>query len=229
MKSFFCIFICIFMVAPSSFGKSKKKKSKRKRPKAKWGAVMSAGIPHPIDVGGGVIRPKGNSQFLTFGTYLLNLGSRGRIKNMKANLNHLEFKYRMEPAREHPIYWEVALGYQEIKIAGSQSIDLQNGDSKVSVPTSANINIMTLYSAIHLGMIYYQKNGFHSGFGFGYQVPFHSDADVNSSITGDDLIDESIRATAAYQDLESELEKLGRKAGKFGLPYIQLFEVGYRF
>lgn len=230
MRAFTLCLIFSFLLIPESHGKNRKKRKAKPRPiKPRWTAVVSTGIPHPVDVGIGLIQPKGNSQILTLGTYQLNLGSRGRVKNMRANINHLEYKYRMEPLRGHSIFWEAALGYQEINIAGTQTIDLESDGAKISVPTSARIDIRSLYTAVHGGMVFYRKQGFYTGFSFGYQIPFYSWADVDSSITGDEIIDAALKSTAAYQELEGELETLGRRAGKFGLPYIQILELGYHF
>ena len=99
----------------------------------------------------------------------------------------------------------------------------------MSVPVNAGIDIKSLYGAAHFGMIFYRRGGFYHGWGFGYQIPVYSKADISSSFTGDSFIDGAIRSTGSYQEVESELERLGEKAGKLGLPYLQLLEIGYLF
>ncbi|SMF03255.1 hypothetical protein [Pseudobacteriovorax antillogorgiicola] len=231
MKTTVLIASLALLLTSTAEARKKRKRSGKRKPKisAKWSPIISTGVPHPVDIGVGKIKPKGVSHLLTLGTFDANLGGKGKVKNLKADLNHLEYKFRHEPFWEHPVYWEIGFGYQQILISGEQEIDLSNEGTKVPVPIDAAIDIKSLYTAIHFGMVFYRRGGFYNGFGFGYQIPFYSQADIDASFTGDGVIDDAIRSTSSYQEVENDLEELGVKAGKYGLPYLQIIELGYRF
>ncbi len=208
---------------------SKTKKNRTKRTKSRWAALTSVSFPYPYQIGFGKVRRKGVSHFIEMGTFDFNIGSRGRVRNLKGNLAHIEYKNRFVPFKKHPFYCEYGGGIQKFDITGERTVTLTSEGVSYPIDVQADLNIYSIYLNPKVGFTWYHRQGWFTGFGFGYNIPIYSQAGFSGTFTEDKFINQALVQTEGYSSFKSEIERLGTKAGKLGLPYLQILEIGYLF
>jgi hypothetical protein len=205
-------------------------KRQQRRQQYHWGSFVGFGVPHPLDFGVSLTQVKNVSHMVSGGFFSLPLPS-GKFDQLQANMFHLEYKYRSIPWKRHPFYWGIGAGIQQLEIIGRRPVGFEHQESgtKIDIEIDAAMQVLSAYYTPHLGFVWYQRSGFHAGFSFGYVIPFYSDAAMDTQITNDSFVDDSVQSTENYQALKEDVETLGRKAGRQGLPFVQLIEMGYLF
>ena len=196
----------------------------------KWGSTVAIGLPHPVDAGVSWTKPRGDSHSLTAGYVSFPLPS-GKFKSLTADMQHLEYRYRSLPWIDQPVFWGIGLGVQKLNFSGTRPVNLTHEASgtNLEVDVDASMDVLSFYYTPHVGLVWYKRNGFHSGLSFGYLIPATANASLDARFSDDRFLDQSIKSTAAYQNLASDVEGLGRRAGKIGLPFLNLIELGYLF
>lgn len=226
-KFMILIFLILSFFSLEIFAKAKRER--KDNYKSKWAALTSVSFPYPYQVGVGKVSRKGDSDLLGFGSLGFKLPSRGRAKNLKGNIAHLEYKHRSIPFKGHPFYYEWGGGVQSFSITGERTVNLSSDDLSYPIDVRADLKIYSVYLNPKLGFTWFHKGGLFTGFSFGYNLPVYSQASFQGTFIEDDYINQAVTDTESYAGLKSDIEFLGTKAGKLGLPYLQLFELGYIF
>ncbi|WP_141735691.1 hypothetical protein [Oligoflexus tunisiensis] len=202
-------------------------KARRLRPG--WAAVTEISIPHPIDIGFGYIRPKGDSHMGSFGLFEKNIAPGRGVRDIKLRMQHLEYRFRSEPSERHPLYWQVAGGYQEIQIDGTRSVTLTQDQVNFTTDIQGSLLIRSLYWTPKVGITKHFKSGLTLSWGFGYMIPALVTSDFTSRVPEDPLVDELMQQVGSYQLTKRELERIGKRVGQLGIPHVDLIEVIWRF
>lgn len=202
-------------------------KAQRLRPG--WAASMEIGIPHPIDLGLGYMQPKGESHIGSFGLFQKNVASGRGVRDIKLRMQHLEYRYRSEPSERHPLFWQIAGGYQEIQVDGTRSVTLTQNDVNFTTDIQGSLLIRSLYWTPKVGVTKHFKSGLTLSWGFGYMIPALVTSDFTSKVPDDPLVDELLQQVGSYQLTKRELERIGKRVGQLGIPHVDIIDVIWRF
>lgn len=202
-------------------------KAQRLRPG--WAASLEIGIPHPVDLGIGYMQPKGDSHIGSFGLLQRSVASGRGVRDIKINMQHLEYRFRSEPSERHPLFWQVAGGYQEIQVDGTKSVTLTQDEITFTTDIQGSLKIRSLYWTPKVGITKHYMNGLTLSWGFGYMIPALVTSDFSSRVPDDPLVDELLQAVGSYQLTKRELERIGKRVGQLGIPHVDIIDVIWRF
>ncbi|HET9239342.1 MAG TPA: hypothetical protein VFO10_18925 [Oligoflexus sp.] len=202
-------------------------KAQRLRPG--WAASFELGIPHPVDIGFGYMQPKADSHIGSFGLFQRNIASGRGVRNIKLSMQHLEYRFRSEPSERHPLFWQVAGGYQEIQVDGTKSVTLTQDEITFTTDIQGSLKIRSLYWTPKVGITKHFMNGLTLSWGFGYMIPALVTSDFSSRVPDDPLVDELLQAVGSYQLTKRELERIGKRVGQLGIPHVDIIDVIWRF
>ncbi len=202
-------------------------KAQRLRPG--WAASMEIGIPHPIDLGLGYMQPKGESHISSFGLFQKNLASGRGVREIKLRMQHLEYRYRSEPSERHPLFWQVAAGYQEMQVDGTKSVTLTQNEVTFTTDIQGSLKIRSLYWTPKVGITKHFMSGLTLSWGFGYMIPALVTSDFTSRVPDDPLVDELLQTVGSYQLTKRELERIGKRVGQLGIPHVDIIDIVWRF
>jgi hypothetical protein len=194
-----------------------------------WAALAEISIPHPIDIGLGYIQPKGDSHMASFGLFEKNIAPGRGVRDIKLRMQHLEYRFRSEPSERHPLFWQVAGGYQEIQVDGTRSVKLTHDEVNFTTDIQGSLLIRSLYWTPKVGITKHFKSGLTLSWGFGYMIPALVTSDFTSRVPEDPLVDELIQQVGSYQLTRRELERIGKRVGQLGIPHVDVIEVLWRF
>ncbi|HYX37353.1 MAG TPA: hypothetical protein VE954_29980 [Oligoflexus sp.] len=202
-------------------------KAKRLRPG--WAASLEIGIPHLIDLGLGYVQPKGESHVGSLGLLQKNLASGRGVRDIKLRMQHLEYRFRSEPSERHPLFWQIAGGYQEIQVDGTRSVTLNQNDVNFTTDIQGSLLIRSLYWTPKVGITKHFISGLTLSWGFGYMIPALVTSDFSSKVPDDPLIDELLQQVGSYQLTKRDLERIGKRVGQLGIPHVDLIDIIWRF
>jgi hypothetical protein len=194
-----------------------------------WAASLEIGIPHPVDLGIGYMQPKADSHIGSFGLLQRSVASGRGVRDIKINMQHLEYRYRSEPSERHPLFWQVAGGYQEIQVDGTKSVTLTQDEITFTTDIQGSLKIRSLYWTPKVGITKHYRNGLTLSWGFGYMIPALVTSDFSSRVPDDPLVDELLQAVGSYQLTKRELERIGKRVGQLGIPHVDIIDVIWRF
>ncbi len=212
----------------SSKDKETEKKSQPPR-EASYAALLGINIPHPLDLGIGLLQPKGTSYLLSVGYLNLDVKPGNKAKDIAISLTHIEARYRTEPYERHPIFLQLALGYQQLFLKGTRSTSFGQDQITIQTDVKGKMRVDSLYYTPKVGMIKHLNNGLTLSWGFGFMIPAYVRSSFEATITGDPLIDDLIRELEAYKATKRDLERVGKRVGQVGLPVLDIIELAYRF
>lgn len=234
------ILLGIFLVASPCLGKTKSTraqdaKAKEETPderderlKGGYAGLLEVGFPHPLEIGFGWIQPKGDSHFGSFGLIQKNLAAGQGVRDIKVSMEHIEYRYRSEPWERHPLFWQLAAGYQQIEIDGVRKVNVSQNDINFSTDIQGKLVIRSLYYTPKVGVTKHFKSGLTLSWGFGYLIPALVTSDFSSQVPGDPLLDELLGQLGSYRDTKRDLEKIGKRVGQVGIPHVDILELVWR-
>jgi hypothetical protein len=202
-------------------------KAQRLRPG--WAASLVLGIPHPVDLGVGYMQPKGESHIASLGLFQKSIAPGRGVRDIKLRMQHLEYRYRSEPSERHPLFWQVALGYQEIQVDGTKSVTLTQNELNFTTDIQGSLKIRSLYWIPKAGITKHFMNGLSLSWGFGYMIPALVTSDFSSRVPDDPLVDELLQSVGSYQLTKRDLERIGKRVGQLGIPHVDLIDLIWRF
>lgn len=208
-------------------GETPEEKAFRLRPG--WAASLEIGIPHPIDVGFGFVQPKGESHIGSFGLFKKNVAPGRGVRDITLKMQHLEYRYRNEPSERHPLFWQIAGGYQEIQVDGTRAVTLTQNEVTFTTDIQGSLRIRSLYWTPKVGITKHFTSGLILSWGFGYMIPALVTSDFSSKVPGDPLVDELLQQVGSYQLTKRDLERIGKRVGQLGIPHVDLIDVIWRF
>jgi hypothetical protein len=196
--------------------------------KSKSTAKLHAGTGFPNITQVGVSRgqKRGWEYGIKGGYFKKDAGSRGRTRNINISHSHIEFFFKNQ-IRGHPVYWELGLGYQEIIMTSILSATLKTGDIEAELPIHARAKIAAIFISPKIGFNWRTSRRISMGFGFGYQIPITSKGSFDANYQEDPFINDAIKSTQSYRNMKHEAGELATKAGKLGLPVIEVFNINY--
>jgi hypothetical protein len=194
-----------------------------------WAASLELGIPHPMDLGLGYVQPKGESHIGSLGLFQKNIAPGRGVRDIKLRMQHLEYRYRSEPSERHPLFWQVALGYQEVQVDGTRSVTLTQNEINFTTDIQGSLKIRSLYWTPKVGVTKHFMSGLTLSWGFGFMIPALVTSDFSSRVPDDPLVDELLQAVGSYQLTKRELERIGKRVGQLGIPHVDLIDVVWRF
>jgi hypothetical protein len=208
-------------------GETPEEKAQRLRPG--WAASVEIGIPHPIDLGFGYMQPKGDSHMISLGLFQKNVAAGRGVRDIKLQMQHLEYRFRSEPSERHPLFWQVTGGYQEIQIDGTRSVTLTQNEVNFTTDIEGSLKIRSLYWVPKVGITKHFMSGLTLSWGFGYMIPALVTSDFTSRVPDDPLVDELLQTVGSYQLTKRELERIGKRVGQLGIPHVDIIDIIWRF
>jgi hypothetical protein len=191
-----------------------------------FGFTIAAGIPHPFTIELEKVFSPGFSGGISLGGLGLPIrtdsGFEGRYGISTLNLH----------GRWHPwrgtFFLGGVLGAQAFYAFVSKDYTVP---SYGTLPAKVEAQISGMIFSPHFGWFWVTRSGFTLGFEFGWQFPLGSRTRL--FITSDDerINDaiEEIQATAEYQRVQAELDRVGDRLGKAPLPYVTALRIGWMF
>lgn len=181
----------------------------------KNGVSLSAGIPHPINLGYERRQTETWTGAISLGTLPLHLKN-----SIDIGISNLDVRARYHPF-DGAFFLGAILGSQSVYARTAQAITVSGvGD----VPVALDLKIQSVFLTPHLGWLWFFNSGFTFGLEAGIQRPFGSKTQLDVAIQDPayNAVLDLVKMTAAYQTLESDLEKVGNKLGLVPLPYVSL-------
>gem|GEM_PF-5469528 len=192
-------------------------------------ANVVIGIPHPIDLSFGWMQPKGESHMGSLGLFQKKVPSGNGVRDIDIKMQHIEYRYRSEPWQRHPLYWQIAGGYQQIDVEGTRTVTITQEDIRFTTDIRAALSIRSLYYTPKVGITKHFSSGLTLSWGFGYLVPALVTSDFKSQVPGDPLLDELLQQLGSYQTTRRDLERIGKRLGQLGIPLVDIIDVAWRF
>ena len=205
--------------------RKKKQRVKKKKPRNKKGLWIygAIGFPHPITIG--LLQKEGKvTRGGELGYYQQKVNAAGQVKDVNLQIFKLAGLYRQHPIKNDPIFWGIASGFHQFQVDGKQRVKSSTNGTPLDLELDVSTKIQALYITPHGGLAW-DKGKWRIGFSVGYLIPIYSQGDIGIQLTGDSTIDSAVKNTASYREIETDLEKLGAKAGRLGLPVLHILEV----
>lgn len=178
------------------------------------GPTVGIALPHPVNVGL-------EGRYLDLFGFAFDYGflPQVTVSSVQAKINAYDARLRWFPFRGS-FFIGAAYGKQKLSGSKSQTVNV----SGVSVPATVGMDIDTTYIAPQLGWRWEWESGFVVGIDFGWQFVTTSGSTLTTNIT-----DPTITSLPDYQKIVSDVNDVGNKIGKQGLPNITLLQFGYMF
>ncbi|MCX6128291.1 MAG: hypothetical protein NTX25_04410 [Proteobacteria bacterium] len=202
---------------------------KAQRNRSGYAIILDSSFPHPFELGLAHIRPKELSHAVSLGYFKRDIAAGHGVRDITIELQNFEYRYRIEPWQQHPLFMQISAGYQQIQVEGTRAVTVEKNDISFTTDIHGQLRVRSLYYTPKVGLTKHFTNGLSLSWGFGYLVPALVTAEFKSQIPGDPLLDELFQQIGSYQNTKHELERVGKRVGQVGIPHIDLLEMAYRF